>query len=63
MRAVVDPFAGCGDPFAGGDRRSVADDCHQIAVAARLRPEHAKAVLAVVEGDALNEAGENFLGR
>ena len=40
----------------------MADDSHQIAVAARLRPDHAKAVLAVVEGDALDEAGEHFLG-
>ena len=36
----------------------MADDGHQIAVAARLRPENAKAVLAIVEGDSLHEAGE-----
>jgi hypothetical protein len=48
--AVVDPFAGCGDPLAGGDRRGMADDGHQIAVAARFRPENAKAVLGVVGG-------------
>ena len=41
----------------------MADDGHQIAVAARLRPEHAEAVLGVVEGDPLDEAGENFLSR
>ena len=41
----------------------MADDGHQIAVAARFRPENAKAVLGVVEGDALDEAGEHFLGR
>ena len=39
----------------------MADDGHQIAVAARLRPENAEAVLAIVEGDPLNEACENFL--
>ncbi len=33
----------------------------QIAVSARLRPEHAEAVLGVVESDPLNEACENFL--
>ena len=38
-------------------------DGHQIAVAARLRPENAKAVLGVMEGDPLDEAGENFLSR
>jgi hypothetical protein len=31
-------------------------------MAARLRPEHAEAVLGVVEGDPLDEAGEHFLG-
>jgi hypothetical protein len=61
--AIVDPFAGCGDPLAGGDRRGMANDGHQIAVAARLRPENAEAVLAVVEGDPLDQAGEYFLSR
>ncbi len=41
----------------------MADDGHQIAVTARLRPEHAEAVLGVVEGDALDEPGEHFLSR
>ena len=41
----------------------MAHDGHQIAVSARLRPEHAEAVLGVVEGDPLDEAGENFLSR
>src|ERR1700733_16208549 len=41
----------------------MANDCHQIAVGARLRPENAKAVLAVVEGDPLHKAGEYFLSR
>ena len=41
----------------------MAHDGHQIAVAARLRPENAKAVLAIVEGDSLHKAGENFLRR
>jgi hypothetical protein len=41
----------------------MANDGHQIAVAARLRSENAKAVLAVVEGDSLQKANEYFLGR
>ena len=41
----------------------MADDGHQIAMAARLRPENAEAVLGVVEGDPLDEACEHFLGR
>ena len=61
--AVVDPFARRGDPLAGGDRRGVADDGHQIAMAACLHPQNAEAVLGVVEGDPLDEAGEHFLGR
>jgi hypothetical protein len=46
---------------AGGDRRGMSNDGHQIAMAARLRPENAEAVLGVVEGDPLDEAGEYFL--
>ena len=45
--AVVDPFARRGDPLAGGDRRGMADDGDQVAVAARLDPEHAEAVLGL----------------
>ena len=41
----------------------MADHGHQIAVATRLRPENAEAVLGVMEGHPLDEAGENFLGR
>ena len=36
---------------------------HQIAVTTRLCPEHAEAILGVVEGDPLDQACENFLGR
>ena len=41
----------------------MANDGHQIAVAARLRSENTKAVLAIVEGDPLDKAGEYFLSR
>ena len=61
--SVVDPFARRRDPFAGGDYRSVTDDGDQLAVAARLDPEHAKAVFGVMESDALDEAGQNLAGR
>jgi hypothetical protein len=63
VSAVVNPFARCGDPLASGDDGRVADDGHQIAVSARFRPENAKAVLSVVEGNPLHESGEHFLGR
>jgi len=49
--------------IASGDDGRVADDRHQIAMAARFRPENAEAVLGVVEGYTLDEAGEHFLGR
>jgi hypothetical protein len=62
MAPVVHPFAGRGDPLAGGDRRGMADDGHQVAMSTGLRPENAEAVLGVVEGDALDEAGKNLLG-
>ena len=61
--AIVDPFARCGDPLAGGDDGGMAHDGHQIAVSARFRPEHAEAGFGVVEGDPLDEACENFLSR
>jgi hypothetical protein len=41
----------------------VANDGHQIAVAACFRAENAEAVLGVLEGDPLDKAGEDFLGR
>ena len=40
----------------------MANDGHQIAMAARFRPENAEAVLGVVEGDALDEAREHLMG-
>jgi hypothetical protein len=52
-----------GDPLARGDRRRVTDDGHQIAMSACLRPENAETVLGIVEGEPLDEAGKNFLGR
>jgi hypothetical protein len=58
-----DPFARRCDPLASGDHRGVADDGDQFAVAARLDAQNAKAVLGVVEGDALDKAGQNLPGR
>jgi hypothetical protein len=57
------PVARGGDPLAGGDEGDVPDHGHQIAMASRLRPENAEAVLGVVEGDPLDEAGEHLPGR
>src|SRR5271166_6876 len=59
--AIVDPFARCSDPLAGRDDGGVADYGHQIAMSASLRPEHAEAILGVVESDPLDETCEHFL--
>ena len=58
MGAVVDPFARRSDPLTGRDRGSVANNGHEVAVAARLYPQHAEAVLGIVEGDPLDDAGD-----
>ena len=63
MRPVVDPLALGGDPFASGNDGRVPDDGHQIAMAARFRPKNAEAVLRIMEGDPLDQAGEHLLGR
>ena len=56
--AIGDPVAGGGGVLAGGDTRRVADQRDQVALAPDLQAQHAEAVLRVVEGDSLDEAGE-----
>jgi len=63
MGAVVDPLASGCDPFAGGDDGGVADSRDKISMAACLDPQYAEAVLGVVESDAFDQAGENFMIR
>ena len=63
MGAVVDPFPGRGDPFAGRNRRGVTDHSHEVSMSARLGPKDAEAILCVMEGDALDEPRQRFLGR
>ena len=58
VRPVVDPPPARLHELAGADGRSVADDRDQIAMAARLDPQDAEAAVLVVEGDALDQAGE-----
>ena len=60
MHAVADPSASRGDPLARPDCRRMAHHGHEVAFAARLHLEHAKAVLAVVEGDALDCARQRL---
>src|SRR5206468_3019414 len=61
MGAIVDPFA-CGrDPLTGGNGRGMADNCYDITMPTRLGSKNAEAVLSVVIGDALDEAGQHSL--
>ncbi len=40
----------------------MANDGHDITMAAHLGPQNAEAALGVVIGDALDQAGQHFLG-
>ena len=60
--AVVDPFARGGDPLTGRNGCGMADNGHDITMPARLGAQNAEAVLGIVVRDALDEAGQNFLG-
>jgi hypothetical protein len=62
MGAIIDPFARCGDPFAGRDHRRMPTRRDELAVAARLDPQNAETVLLNVVRDALDEARQHFLG-
>jgi hypothetical protein len=63
MGAIVHPFSRRRDPLAGGNACRVADHRHEVAMAAGLRPQHAEAILGIVESDALDEASQHFLRR
>jgi hypothetical protein len=60
MRAVVHPGAAGLDELAGTNGSRSTHHGHQLALAADLDPEHAEAVLGVVEGDPLHQAGQCF---
>ena len=63
MGAIVDPFTRGGNPLTGRYGRGMADDRYQIAMAACLDPQNAEATVGIVKCDALDKAGEHFLGR
>src|SRR5439155_5504365 len=62
VSAVVDPGATRLDELAGRDHRRMTKDGDQVALAARLDPQHAEPVVLVVERDALYQASQG-LGR
>jgi len=58
VRVVIGPGARRLDPLAGRDHRGVPDDGDEVALPACLEAQHAKAVLLVVERDALDQPGK-----
>ena len=60
---IVHPLAGDGDPFPGADLRRMAHHRHQLAMAAGLHPQYAKAIGRTVEGDPLNQPCQHLAGR
>ena len=61
--AVSYPLPGRRDPFAGGHHGGVAHRGDQVAVTARLAPQHAEAISGIVIGDVFDQAGQDFLVR
>src|SRR5271166_2434938 len=60
VRTVVDPASARLDELAGRDHRGVAENRDQVALPTSFDPQHAEAVIGVVEGDALDETGQNL---
>ncbi len=60
VRAIVAPLATGLNELAGGDRRGMANDRDQIALAPRLDAQDAETVVVVVERHALDEPSEDF---
>ena len=58
--AVVGPAADGLHELAGRDQGGMANDRHEVPLAARLDPQHAETVVGIVERDPLNQAGEVF---
>src|SRR5262249_22226548 len=58
--AVVDPDSARLDELAGRDHRCVTEDGDQVALATGFDAQHAEPVLFVMEGDALDEPGQDL---
>ena len=58
MLGIVAPVAGCFKMLAGHDARHLADHGDRIALAGNLDARHREAVFRIVEGDALDDAGD-----
>jgi hypothetical protein len=62
VRTVVDPGSARLDKLAGRNHCGVAENRDQVALPASFDPQDAEAVLVVVEGDPLDQTGQD-LGR
>src|ERR1700731_3200132 len=60
MSAVIDPGSARLNELAGRDHRRVTKDSVQVALAAGFDAENAEPVLFIVEGDALDKAGQDL---
>ena len=60
VRAVIDPGSARLNELAGRDHRRVTEDGDQVALPAGFDAEHTEAVIVVVEGYALDEAGQDL---
>jgi hypothetical protein len=60
VRTVIYPGAARLDELAGRDHRSMANHGNEIALASRLDPQHAEAILGIVERDAIDQAGQDL---
>ena len=58
--SVVHPSAAHLDEFAGADHRRVANHGNQVALAPGLDPQHAEAVLRIMERHPLHQTGQGF---
>lgn len=63
MGSIGDPDAGGVDELPGRDRRDMADDWHQVALAARLHLQDGEAVVFVMKRHSLDRTDERVSGR
>ena len=63
MGSIRDPDADGVDEFPRRDRRDMADDRHEVALAPRLHLQHGEAVVFIVERHPLDGPDERFSGR
>jgi hypothetical protein len=60
MRAVVDPGSARLNELARRNHRRITKDGDQVTLAPGLHPQHAKAVLGVVEGHPVDQARQDL---